>query len=180
MRSTPKPGRSPEIIYYFRGELGTPSTLRGRIHKETESIKRLEKEDEEEIMGKYIDDMERQPLLGPVTGRQAKKSEGDALRDKMVLHQATSSLRSAEKEQDVVRAEADAVESKAEEPLRILVVGDRLFTDTLLAHRLSVTLPKPTDSLPSVLSIHTTTLPQSNDVRFLRWVEERSRGPRNR
>lgn len=173
MRSTPKPGCSPEIISYFRGQLGNPSTLRGRIHEGTESIKRLEKDDEDEIMGKYIADMEQQPLLGPVTGRKEEQSKGDALRDKMVLHQASSSLRSAEKRQDTVRAEAESTDSRAEEPLRILVIGDRLFTDTLLAHRLSVTLPKPANSLPSVLSIHTTTLPQPNDVRFLRWIEDK-------
>lgn len=173
MRSTPKPGCSPEIISYFRGQLGKPSTLRGQIHEVTESIKQLEKADEDEIMGKYIQDMEQQPLLGPVTGRREAKSKGDALRDKMILHQASSSLRTAEKEQDVVRAEAESTDRQAEEPLRILVVGDRLFTDTLLAHRLSVMLPKPATSLPSVLSIHTTTLPQPKDVRFLRWIEDK-------
>jgi phosphatidylglycerophosphatase GEP4 len=172
MRSTPKPGCSPEIISYFRGQLGKPSTLRGQIHEATDAIKRLEEADEDEIMGKYIADMEQQPLLGPVAGRKEERSKGDALRDKMVLHQASSSLRTAEKEHHVLRAEAET-DGKAEEPLRILVIGDRLFTDTLLAHRLSVTLPKPTSSLPSVLSIHTTTLPQPKDVRFLRWIEDK-------
>lgn len=52
-------------------------------------------------------------------------------------------------------------------PLRIIVIGDRLFTDTLLAHRLRLTLGPS-----NVISIHTTTLPQP-DVRLLRWVESK-------
>jgi phosphatidylglycerophosphatase GEP4 len=54
------------------------------------------------------------------------------------------------------------------EPLRILVIGDRLFTDTLLANRLRATLGPE-----NVVSIHTTLLPQPADVRFLRWLESR-------
>ena len=67
------------------------------------------------------------------------------------------------------------------EDLRILVIGDRLFTDTLLAHRLRLLLPSASATAPSVLSIHTTSLPQPRDVRFLRWIEEKlSRGQTRR
>lgn len=74
------------------------------------------------------------------------------------------------------------------EDLRILVIGDRLFTDTLLANRLARILPRPTTEtnnndaaitpasttpVPSVISIHTTSLPQPKDVRLLRWVEDK-------
>ena len=62
---------------------------------------------------------------------------------------------------------------------KILVIGDRLFTDIVLADRLSRLLPynPPSSSaslasaIPSVLSIYTTSLPQPNDVRPLRWLE---------
>ena len=69
-------------------------------------------------------------------------------------------------------AESPAPDIKLDsEALRILVIGDRLFTDTLLAHRLRLLLPSPT-STPNVLSIHTTSLPQPRDVRPLRWIED--------
>lgn len=59
-----------------------------------------------------------------------------------------------------------------DEPLNILVVGDRQFTDTLLAHRLSLHFPQvEAGAIPRALSIHTTMLPKPADVRALRWLE---------
>ena len=57
------------------------------------------------------------------------------------------------------------------EDLRILVVGDRLFTDTLLAWRLRLLLGSPpADELPRVLSIQNVSLPRP-DQRILRTLE---------
>jgi phosphatidylglycerophosphatase GEP4 len=53
-------------------------------------------------------------------------------------------------------------------PVRLLVIGDRLFTDTLLANRLRKALGPD-----NVVSIQTTSLPLPSDVRFLRWIEAR-------
>lgn len=73
------------------------------------------------------------------------------------------------------RPNADAVPPRLErEPLRILVVGDRLATDVLLARRLARSLPVPPKSaIPAVLSVVTTTLFEARDVRPLRWLESR-------
>jgi phosphatidylglycerophosphatase GEP4 len=62
----------------------------------------------------------------------------------------------------------NAVESS--QPLKIIVVGDRLFTDTLLAHRLRLHMTRDASS-QDVISIATTQLPRPNDVRLLRWIE---------
>lgn len=70
-----------------------------------------------------------------------------------------------------VQVMPEAPASKTDEPLRILVVGDRQFTDSLLAHRLSLHFPKPDLDSPRVISIHTTLLPNPSDVRALRWLE---------
>jgi phosphatidylglycerophosphatase GEP4 len=85
-----------------------------------------------------------------------------------------------EKQQDT----SVSIETKGD--LRILVIGDRMMTDTLLANRLSRLLPSvPVDAkqsttstantkpIPSVLSIHSTLLLQPKDVRLLRWIEEK-------
>lgn len=56
------------------------------------------------------------------------------------------------------------------QPLKIIVLGDRLFTDTLLAHRLRLHMTRDPSS-QDVISIATTQLPQPKDVRLLRWIE---------
>lgn len=53
---------------------------------------------------------------------------------------------------------------------RIAVVGDRLFTDTLLANRLRLLLPSRAGT-ESVISIQTTSLPDPKDVRLFRRLE---------
>lgn len=53
---------------------------------------------------------------------------------------------------------------------RIAVVGDRLFTDTLLANRLRALLPSQ-GTRDNIISIQTTLLPQPKDVRLLRRLE---------
>lgn len=78
------------------------------------------------------------------------------------------------------------------DPIRILVIGDRLFTDTLLAHRLRLLIaafPAPRTTLPDdgrgisterVISIQTTALHEPKDVRVLRWIEAKLSGGRLR
>ena len=171
VRSTPKPGCSPEILSYFRGGLGTPVTLRKRIHDEANEIKRVNKADEELLLIQTMDDAAKLPLLGPLL-RNGKRLESEpSLEEKMMAGEKEPTP--APTMQPV---ESKTVETK-EEP-RILVIGDRLFTDTLLAHRLSKYMKKdPADPVPKVLSIYTTTLPKPKDVLFLRWIEAKlSRG----
>jgi hypothetical protein len=60
-------------------------------------------------------------------------------------------------------------------PLRILVIGDRKFTDTLQARELDTYLGA--SPFPSTLSIQTTNLPQPADVRILRRLENWLAGP---
>jgi hypothetical protein len=65
---------------------------------------------------------------------------------------------------------------------KVVVIGDRLSTDVLLARRLAMHLrpsrlpvsqdTRPTPTTPPVLSIVTTTLFKKSDVRILRWMEE--------
>lgn len=155
------------------------------------------------------------PLLGPLVDQDGKElhgsdratetkasntSEGpDSKMDKSLgsrmreSQYETNSTPTPERKQEDNKKELHStlVQAKEEEEgLRVLVIGDRLFTDTLLANRLAKLLLAPTPStsnpsadhptaptttiqLPSVISIHTTQLPQPKDVRFLRWIEDK-------
>lgn len=57
---------------------------------------------------------------------------------------------------------------------RVLVIGDRLATDVLLARRLNsyYSNQSPANAAPPVLSIVTTELFKKSDVRPLRWLED--------
>lgn len=145
------------------------------------------------------------PILGPLVDKDGneihpdEKSE-DGARDSRKDHDLGSKMRDRQQDkssestgtqdEDGSRTQLDnhkakVVSSPTQEdvaPLRILVVGDRLFTDTLLANRLTKLLPSPSSSsdpdttssmIPSVISIHTTSLPQPKDVRLLRWLEDK-------
>lgn len=132
----------------------------------------MEKEDEAILLDKTLDDAEKLPLLGPLIGPDGKKLDPEpSLRDKMM----------AEEKEETPAPSSQTAKSETKETSedpRILVIGDRLFTDTLLAHRLSKLLRRDrSDPIPSVLSIYTTTLPKPKDVLFLRWIEAKlSRG----
>jgi phosphatidylglycerophosphatase GEP4 len=160
VRETPKPGCASEILAYFQGQLGRPTTLRGRIHAQTERLIEVEQQDEKEMLKRWIDQADHGPLLEPA---KEVTSSSEQLRDRAVEKETATSHEAIE----TTRGEG----TDSTGPLRILVIGDRLFTDTLLAHRLSRLLPRQPS--PSVLSIHTTLLPQPNDVRLLRWVEDK-------
>lgn len=159
------------------------------------------------------------PLLGPLVDENGKEvdvdsqkagrkrrdeSDGHHLEHRMSTRQREASAKKVqEKEAEKAAVNAGdgpkAKEERTKESLRILVIGDRLFTDTLLANRLAKLLASPTISkskkgessppsppipspsssqssssaVPSVISIHTTLLPQPKDVRLLRWLEHR-------
>lgn len=129
----------------------------------------IEKGDEDEVLERWMGEVEHGLLLGPPHGREGRKR----LESRMVDRNAdpTSKSDSEKPDGDVKKASGGV----KEEP-RIVVVGDRLFTDTVLAHRLSVHLGGAEDDDPKVISIHTTQLPEPRDVRLIRWVEERLSG----
>lgn len=98
----------------------------------------------------------------------AHKSEKDAKRS---AHDNEVD-KSAQREQHEKPHKFPATAEGEAEPLRVLVVGDRKFTDVLLARRLAL--------YPDVvaLSIQTTDLPQPKDVKLLRKLEDRLAGPK--
>lgn len=220
VRQTAKPGCSQSILSFFKGELGKPTTLRGELREEEDRIKQNERRDEMDIVKRW-DKTIMGPLLGPLVdkdGNEIKLKDGEkvngsstgtgtdgeaeadpkqdqSLGSRMRKSQyETNSTPTPEQAERVEKAELHHEQKQAkreEETLRILVIGDRLFTDTLLANRLAKLLPTPTApkstesetdpsitpanavQMPTVISIHTTLLPQPKDVRFLRWVENR-------
>ena len=123
--------------------------------------------------------MEHGLLLGAGSGRT-----GEAVARRVVDRQeGDKEARRVDKDAEVRReggldeggrGDEEGTKKWVEEP-RIVVIGDRLFTDTLLAHRLSLHL-RASDDAPRVLSILTTRLPEPRDQRLLRWLEERLSG----
>ncbi|WVQ71199.1 hypothetical protein IAR50_000724 [Cryptococcus sp. DSM 104548] len=168
----PKPGCSKNILSYFDGKLGKPHTLRHDIASAGLKLLEEEKLDESIVWERLAKELEG-PLLGAApTNSQGEKSEGHKVAEGGADGFKTSL------NQNVTQSQTKK-QTPSLEDLRILVIGDRLFTDTLLADRLSRRLrPQrikdaiPND-LPSVLSIYTTSLPKPQDVRPLRWLEEK-------
>jgi len=161
-------------------------------------LREEEEGDEDIVVGKWKDEING-PILGPLIGKDGKPIHQDD-REKMDKDQELGG-RMRERQHDTTTSnpgtasstptaeDVEAVstmEAIQTEDLRILVIGDRMFTDTLLANRLSKLLPTPSPAspststpttspittLPSVLSIHTTLLLQPSDVRLLRRIEE--------
>lgn len=144
--------------------------------------------------GKVIDSDTDEGAGAAGAGVDPKKDQtlGSRMRESQY---ETNSTPTPEQSQKAEKAEIKSTQKQAkreEETLRILVIGDRLFTDTLLANRLAKLLPAPRTSqltesdptntttpapnamqMPTVISIHTTRLPQPKDVRFLRWIEDK-------
>jgi phosphatidylglycerophosphatase GEP4 len=199
----PKPGCSKTVLSYFQGELGKPTTLRGQLRSRAEKLREEEEGDEDIVVGKWKDEING-PILGPLVGKDGKPVHQDDREKRDLSGNKDEELggRMRERQHDTTTPnpgtatsvpapeEAEPVstmEAMKKEDLRILVIGDRMFTDTLLANRLSKLLPNPSPptpspststspspatTLPSVLSIHTTLLLQPSDVRILRWIEE--------
>jgi phosphatidylglycerophosphatase GEP4 len=120
-------------------------------------------------------------LLGPVVdrnGREVEQKPEEQGRPDVprALFKVAVDLEQAS---DSEKASSRVGYAGSDEPPKIVVIGDRLFTDTLLAHRLRLHLGKGKES-EDVISIHTTRLPQPQDVRILRWIEERLAGKRLR
>ncbi|KAK4688839.1 phosphatidylglycerophosphatase GEP4, partial [Tremellales sp. Uapishka_1] len=175
----PKPGCAPDILAYFRGDLGKPQTTRHDIVKKARAVEKVEEEEEAALLDKWRGEVASGLLLGPLVDREGKKVEevkkGKGLESDMVDRQHESARNDREEQKVEQTTKKEEKKEQERERLRILVVGDRLFTDTLLARRLSLYLPeaKKDDPVPSVLSIQTMTLPQPKDVRILRWLEDR-------
>jgi len=197
----PKPGCSKTVLSYFKGELGQPTTLRGQLRSRASKLKEEEEGDEDIVVGKWKDEING-PILGPLIGRDGTPIHQDDREKRDLSGDKDEELggRMRERQHDTTTPNpgtATSVPTTEEvepvstmgtiekEDLRILVIGDRMFTDTLLANRLSKLLPTPSSPtpssptspspatlLPSVLSIHTTLLLQPSDVRLLRWIEE--------
>jgi hypothetical protein len=153
----PKPGCSKDIIAYFAGDLPLHSL------SDPKRVRLLSREAESEIYNAVANDFEE------------KWKAGETL-----LGRRVSSTRSIDwKGKGKARETAPAIETSQDVPLRILVVGDRLATDVLLARRItkhlasSSDLSRPLDDLPPALSIVTTRLFKTGDVRILRWLESR-------
>lgn len=204
--------------------MGAPTTLRSELAKKAEALRQQEEEDEKYMIG-HLEALVEGPLLGPLVdsngnkvkvaprstaaapkmGREAEE-DGRPLEERMSARQREASAKKAQ-EKTAEKSKAEATPARLEkerkkDALRILVIGDRLFTDTLLANRLalhlkrqvktqnttSVVVPNDPSSpssanppisaietprIPSVISIHTTLLPQPKDVRVLRWIEDK-------
>lgn len=134
-------------------------------------------------------------MLGPGPGRGevGKKRLEKRMADRRVNESPNPNVNPNAAALDLERSAEKTVNEKAGqkagrlggdvggEELRLAVIGDRLLTDTLLAHRLSLHLPPSNpgsggELTPRVVSIHVTQLPEPRDVRFLRWIEERLSG----
>ena len=116
------------------------------------------------------------PLLG--AGAVEHGSHVPGVSGKDVTH-----LSAEVKEHLSSRDDADGDRKDSEEELRMVVIGDRAFTDVLLAKRIERLLGSQHDTTPDgrelpprVLAVQTTELPMPRDVRVLRWLEGRLAG----
>ncbi|GFZ43110.1 hypothetical protein JCM24511_00828 [Saitozyma sp. JCM 24511] len=198
LHTQPKPGCAPSILSYFRGELGEPTTLRSRIRAQAQKEIAEEKEDERMLLDKWRSAVEG-PILGPLVDengepvRPRERSEfgghrnGEGDQEGGQRHMPDVPRRRGDAEVTLRKGRDDVPKDKAggdreiieaigqnavesSQPLKIIVLGDRLFTDTLLAHRLRLHMSRDASS-QDVISIATTQLPRPNDVRLVRWIE---------
>ena len=127
--------------------------------------------DEHEVLERWKSEVEHGLLIGPSPGKDAENRLKNRLEARMAERQKETMPNNTEGEGSNMNEEKRVMEQP-----RIVVIGDRLFTDTLLAHQLGLQLQLDegygSSSAPNVLSIHTTLLPQPNDVRILRWLED--------
>jgi len=152
----PKPGCAKDIINYFTGDLELHSLSDRRQFKLLD--RRVEREIETAVEEDFTDKVKAgETLLGRPRG--------------------SSVTRSIDWKGKGKAREVEVDTNSPDEPLRILVVGDRLATDVLLARRLSKHLgndpSQSLEALPPAVSIITTDLFKYRDVRLLRWLESR-------
>ena len=154
----PKPGCAKDIISYFAGE--------SPLHSLTDrkSIPLLDFEVEQEVRQAVREDLRTKSASGEtLLGRRATVVKARDVKGKGKAREVDPELHP----EDIA----------PNQPLRILVVGDRLATDVLLARRLSKHLastsnfPGLPEDLPPTISIITTELFKRRDVRILRWLE---------
>lgn len=155
----PKPGCAHEIISYFAGELPLHS---------------LTSRDNVRLLGPEVEREVRQAVRDDLTTRM---SEGETLLGRQATSRSRGDVKGKGKAVDfdpVLQLD----DGMRDDPLRILVVGDRFATDVLLARRLSRHLsstsefPASPEDLPPTISIITTELFKRRDVRILRWLEK--------
>jgi phosphatidylglycerophosphatase GEP4 len=160
------------------------------VEEELEIVKKWEKEMMGPILGPLVDKDGKEVMRSREGARDGSDKDVD-LGSRMRERQFDTGPSVHEEVAHEKREETTTVSHSAQEeqePLRILVIGDRMMTDTLLSNRLAKLLPAPSTTptsaqpttitpspipIPSVISIHTTLLPQPKDVRLLRWLEEK-------
>lgn len=176
----PKPACAHDVVAYFEGRLGPPRTRRDLVTATAAAAAQTEDEATDDLLEKWWWSVERGPLCGPLV-----KREGRSLEQRMVAAQHRRDEPADQPKYDDEPAKAEAVEmadtaevvkeiptADEPEPLRILVVGDRKFTDVLLARRLGLY-----SGVDRVLALQTTALPQPDDVKLLRRFENWLAGP---
>lgn len=167
----PKPACAADIIAYFAGRLGAPKLTRDNVPELAHAAVE-EEAAERELLAKWRWSVEE----GPLEGRLLKGT----LEERMVAAQyrvpppgtewdagidaAMETKSRAEMQHQARKDSEDQKPATADEALRILVVGDRQFTDVLLARRLELYGAQAT-------AVLTTALPQPADVRPLRRLE---------
>ncbi|CAK9781312.1 hypothetical protein CC85DRAFT_312576 [Cutaneotrichosporon oleaginosum] len=167
----PKPACAADVIAYFAGRLGAPKLTRDTVPELAHAA--VEEETaEQELLAKWRWSVEE----GPLAGRLLKGT----LEERMVAAQyrvpppgtewdasidaAMETKSRAEMQRDTEKKGEEAKPATEDEALRVLVVGDRQFTDVLLARRLELYGAHAS-------AILTTALPQPADVRPLRKLE---------
>jgi len=166
-----KPACAKDIIDFFAGRTA-PHTLRSKVVARLEAAEATEESAEEDLLRTW-----RGAVNGPLCGPLRDKEP--TLEAKMVAAQmkrpgtggVTTPVPPPPRAPESTPAPAaePAPTATEPEPLRILVVGDRLFTDTLQARELDKYLA--TSPFPATLSIQNTDIPQPHDVRLLRALE---------
>lgn len=171
----PKPACAGDVVAYYEGRLGPPRTRRDLVTATAVAAAQEEDSATDDLLNTWRWTVERGPLCGPLV-----KRDGRSLEQRMVAaqHRRDEPANQPKYEDEPVKVDAEPVvvkhvpSAEEPEPLRILVVGDRKFTDVLLARRLALY-----PAVDRVLAVQTTSLPQQNDVRSLRRFEDWLAGP---
>ncbi|GHJ83769.1 hypothetical protein NliqN6_0171 [Naganishia liquefaciens] len=151
LHAQPKPGCAADIIAYFAGR--APIHAVGRVPR----------------VGELAEGWE--VVEGPVKVNElAMKDEGDG-RETLLGRRATRKAPQAASPPPQPSADPPTLSRTPLANPRLLVIGDRLATDVLLARRLAAHYRHTSSLQPSVLSIATTSLFQKSDVLPLRWLE---------
>ncbi|KAL7423825.1 hypothetical protein Q5752_001409 [Cryptotrichosporon argae] len=181
IHASPKPACASLVVSYFRARLPAPRTLPAPPPELGRAVSD-EADDEAALVARWRADIDG-PLCGPRVGRgwnqyrpqHGGQTDGRDVEEKMVDAENAAAARAKEarerkRDDDSEPERAPADDEAGADPLRIVVIGDRLFTDTLLAQQLRRLVDSPGPARPAVLAVHTTELPV-RDVGVLRWLE---------